>query len=63
MFDNHFYFILFGFFMLEIHSRWKIKVTDKVLMQWFADSWNEEAIIAYVKGFKEQGCIKDCYVY
>jgi hypothetical protein len=38
--------------MLEIHSRLKIKVTDKVLMHFFADSWNEEAIIAYVKGFK-----------
>ncbi|TWX69985.1 hypothetical protein [Colwellia sp. C1TZA3] len=38
--------------MLQIHGRWKIKVTDKVLMQWFADSWNEEAIIAYVKEFK-----------
>lgn len=45
-------FISFGLFMLEIHGRWKIKVTDKVLMQWFADSWNEEAIIAYIKEFK-----------
>ena len=38
--------------MLPIHGRWKIKVSGNVLMQWFADSWNEEAIIAYVKEFK-----------
>tara|TARA_R110000744_G_scaffold308704_1_gene416742 strand:- start:4871 stop:5314 length:444 start_codon:yes stop_codon:yes gene_type:complete len=38
--------------MLPIHGRWKIKVVDKVLMQWFADSWNEEAVISYVKEFK-----------
>ncbi len=38
--------------MLAIHGRWKIKVADNVLMQWFADSWNEEAIIAYVKEFR-----------
>jgi hypothetical protein len=38
--------------MLPIHGRWKIKVIDKVVMQWFADSWNEEAIIAYTKEFR-----------
>ena len=38
--------------MLPTHGRWKIKVADKLVMQWFADSWNEEAVIAYVKEFK-----------
>jgi len=38
--------------MLPIHGRWKIKVANNVLMQWFADSWNEEAIIAYMKEFR-----------
>jgi|TARA_R110000764_G_scaffold29279_3_gene68746 hypothetical protein len=38
--------------MLPIHGRWKIKVEDKVVMQFFADSWNEEAVIAYIKEFK-----------
>jgi hypothetical protein len=36
-----------------IHGRWKIDVNNKVLMQWFADSWNEEAIITYVKEFRQ----------
>lgn len=38
--------------MHEIHGRWKIDVNNKVLMQWFADAWNEEAVIAYIKDFK-----------
>jgi len=38
--------------MLPVHGRWKIKVADKVVMQWFADSWNEEAVISYIKEFK-----------
>lgn len=36
-----------------LHGRWKIKVSNNVVMQCFADSWNEEAIIAYIKEFKE----------
>jgi len=38
--------------MLAIHGRWKIKVVGNVVMQWFADSWNEEAIVAYIKEFR-----------
>jgi len=38
--------------MQDIHGRWKIEVSNQVVMQWFADSWNEEAIIAYVKDFQ-----------
>lgn len=38
--------------MLSIHGRWKIKVSDNILMQWFADSWNEEAVIAYIEEFR-----------
>ncbi len=38
--------------MLAVHGRWKIKVFNNVLIQWFADSWNEEAIIKHVKEFK-----------
>lgn len=39
--------------MQEIHGRWKIDVSNQVVMQWFADSWNEEAVIAYVKEFRK----------
>ena len=38
--------------MLSLHGRWKLEVNNNVMMQWFADSWNEEAIIAYVKDFR-----------
>ncbi|MBA6391491.1 hypothetical protein H4J38_11970 [Colwellia sp. BRX10-3] len=38
--------------MLPIHGRWKIEVRDQVLMQWFADSWNEEAVVKYITEFK-----------
>lgn len=38
--------------MHVIHGRWKLDVSNKVLMQWFADGWNEEAVIAYTKEFK-----------
>jgi hypothetical protein len=37
--------------MLAKHGRWKLKVENNVMMQWFADSWNEEAVVA---------CIADC---
>ena len=40
--------------MHAIHGRWKIEVNNNVLMQWFADSWNEEAIIEYIKEFRER---------
>ena len=38
--------------MLASHGRSKIKVVNNVLIQWFADSWNEEAIIEHIKKFK-----------
>lgn len=38
--------------MLAMHGRWKIKVINNVLIQCFADSWNEEAIIEHIKEFK-----------
>lgn len=40
--------------MLTIHGRWKICVDNQVVMQWFADSWNEEAAITYIKEFREK---------
>lgn len=40
--------------MLDLHGRWKLKVDNNVMMQWFADSWNEEAVIAYVNDFREK---------
>lgn len=39
--------------IMQVHGRWKIKVSGKVLMQWFADAWNEQAIIEYAKEFKQ----------
>jgi 16S rRNA U1498 N3-methylase RsmE len=39
--------------VLNIHGQWKLEVNNKVLLQWFEGSWNEEAIIAYMRGFKE----------
>lgn len=38
---------------MQTHGRWKLYVNNKVLIQWFADAWNEEAVIAYVKEFRE----------
>lgn len=37
-----------------IHGRWKIEVCDQVVVQYFADTWNEEAAIAYIKEFQQQ---------
>jgi hypothetical protein len=39
--------------VLNIHGQWKLEVNNKVLLQWFEGSWNEEAIIAYMREFKE----------
>ncbi len=39
--------------MLAIHGRWKLEISNNVLMQCFSDSWNEEAVIAYINEFKE----------
>lgn len=38
--------------MLAIHGRYKIEVDGQVVKMWFADAWNEEAVIAYIKDFK-----------
>jgi hypothetical protein len=40
--------------MFNIHGEWKIEVNNKVLIQWFSGSWNEEAIITYVKEFRQK---------
>ncbi|MBL4911321.1 MAG: hypothetical protein JKX78_15090 [Alteromonadaceae bacterium] len=40
--------------MFSIHGEWKIAVNNNILLQWFGGSWNEEAIIAYVKEFREK---------
>jgi len=40
--------------MFSIHGDWKIEVSNNVLLQYFSGSWNEEAIIAYVKEFREK---------
>jgi len=39
--------------MQNIHGQWKLEVNNKVLLQWFEGSWNEEATLAYMKEFKE----------
>jgi hypothetical protein len=39
--------------MFNIHGEWKLEVNNKVLIQWFSGSWNEEAIVAYVKDFRK----------
>lgn len=38
--------------MLASHGRSQIKVVNNVLIQWFADSWNEEGIVEHIKKFK-----------
>jgi hypothetical protein len=38
--------------MLPIDGRWEINVDNNVVMLWFADSWNEEATISFIKEFK-----------
>ncbi|AOW77282.1 hypothetical protein A3Q34_10695 [Colwellia sp. PAMC 20917] len=38
--------------MFSIHGEWKIEVCGNVVVQWFSGTWNEEAIIAYVKEFR-----------
>jgi len=40
--------------MFSIHGEWKIEVSNNVLLQYFSGSWNEEAVIAYVKEFREK---------
>ena len=40
--------------MFNIHGKWKIEVNNNVVLQWFAGAWNEEAIIAYVKEFRQK---------
>jgi len=40
--------------MFTIHGEWKIEVNNSVVLQWFGGSWNEEAIIAYVKEFRQK---------
>ena len=39
--------------MLNIHGQWKLEVNNKVLLQWFEGSWNEEATLAYMEEFKK----------
>ena len=38
---------------MNIHGKWKLEVNNKVLLQWFEGSWNEQATLAYMKEFKE----------
>ena len=38
--------------MLAIHGSWKIKLVGNVIIQCFSYSWNEEAVLAYIKEFK-----------
>jgi len=40
--------------MFSIHGEWKLEVNNNVLLQWFGGSWNEEAIIKYIKEFREK---------
>jgi len=40
--------------MFSIHGDWKIEVSNNVLLQYFSGSWNEEAIITYIKEFREK---------
>jgi len=40
--------------MFKCHGEWKIEVHGNVIVQWFSGCWNEEAIIAYVKEFREK---------
>jgi len=39
--------------ILDSHGQWKLEVNNKVLLQWFEGSWNEEATLAYMKEFKK----------
>ncbi|NRA54784.1 MAG: hypothetical protein HRU23_11620 [Gammaproteobacteria bacterium] len=36
----------------KIHGNWQLSVNNKVLIQVFSGSWNEEAAIAYIEEFK-----------
>jgi hypothetical protein len=38
---------------LNIHGQWKLEVNNKVLVEWFEGSWNEEAVVAYIEDFKK----------
>jgi hypothetical protein len=38
---------------LNIHGQWTLEVNNKVLLQWFEGSWNEEATLAYIEDFKK----------
>jgi len=40
--------------MFSVHGEWQLEVNNNVLLQWFGGSWNEEAIINYVKEFREK---------
>tara|TARA_B110000495_G_scaffold166702_1_gene152922 strand:+ start:795 stop:1283 length:489 start_codon:yes stop_codon:yes gene_type:complete len=39
--------------MLSVHGRWEIKIDNNVVIIWFADAWNEEAIVTFCKEFKQ----------
>ena len=39
--------------MFNIHGEWKLEINNKVIIQWFSGSWNEEAVIEYVKDFRK----------
>ncbi|SEL25653.1 hypothetical protein SAMN05216262_10854 [Colwellia chukchiensis] len=38
--------------MLAEHGRWEIKIDNQVAVIWFADAWNEEAIVTFCQEFK-----------
>ena len=38
--------------MFPVHGKWKIAVSNNIVMQWFGGAWNEEAIIQYTKEFQ-----------
>lgn len=40
--------------MFSIHGEWKIEVNNNVLVQTFSGSWNEEAVLAYIREFREK---------
>lgn len=40
--------------MFSIHGKWKITVSNNIVVQWFGGAWNEEAIIQYVKEFRQK---------
>lgn len=40
--------------MFSIHGKWKVTVSNNIVVQWFGGAWNEEAIIEYVKEFRQK---------